>query len=100
VLGEALGAVAALEQERLALGDAAERLHQAARLTCKNQRRKRGQLLLDLGKRLLVGVLRHLQRRLAAPALGRPSLGHRMALHAHIRHACADCADLPVLRKR
>src|SRR5262249_19142760 len=58
VLGEAFGAIAALEEERLALGDAPERLHQVARLTCKNQRRKGRQLLLDVGERLLVGVIR------------------------------------------
>src|SRR4029078_13354630 len=46
MLGEALGAIAALEQEGLALGDAAERLHQVARLTGKNQRRKSRKLAL------------------------------------------------------
>ena len=39
-LGEALGAVAALQQETFAHGDAAERLLEVARLTGKNQRRK------------------------------------------------------------
>ncbi len=45
VLGEAFGAVAALEQEGLALGDRRELLLQLARLTCKNQRRKSRELL-------------------------------------------------------
>ena len=57
----------------------AERLHQVARLTCKNQRRKGRKLPLDLGKRLLVRVVGHLQGRLLAPALGRPTLGHDAA---------------------
>ena len=47
VLGEALGAVAALQQESLARGDARQRLLQLARLACKNQRRKGRKLLLD-----------------------------------------------------
>jgi pimeloyl-ACP methyl ester carboxylesterase len=51
MLGEALGAVAALQQEGLAGGDARQRLFQVARLTGKNQRRKRGKLRLDIGRR-------------------------------------------------
>ena len=47
MLGEAFGAVAALQQERLACSDAGQLLLQLARLTCKNQRRKGGELLLD-----------------------------------------------------
>ena len=62
VLVEALGAVAALQQESLAGRDARERLLQAARLACKNQRRKGRKLLLDRGKRRLVRIIRHLQR--------------------------------------
>ena len=51
VLGEALGAVAALQQESLAGGDARELLLQVARLAGKNQRRKGRELLLDVGQR-------------------------------------------------
>src|SRR5207244_6416135 len=88
VLGEAFRAVAALEQERLALGNAAERLHQVARLTGKNERREGRELLLDFGQSLLVRIIRHLQSRLLAPALGRPTLGHDAALrYAHPRYA-------------
>ena len=50
LLGEALGAIAALEQESLACGDAPERLLELARLACKNQRRKARELLLDRGQ--------------------------------------------------
>ena len=46
-IGEALGAVAALQQETLAGGDAAERLLQIARLAGKHQRRIARKLLLD-----------------------------------------------------
>ncbi len=58
MLGEAFGAVAALEQEGLACGYARKRLFQVAGLTCKNQRRKRGELRLDIGQRLGVGIMR------------------------------------------
>ena len=76
MLGEALGAVAALQQERLAFGDAPKRFFQVARLTCKNQRRKRGKLRLDIGQGFRVRIIRYLQHRLGAPAVGCPPLGH------------------------
>ncbi len=60
VLGEALGAIAALQQESLAGGDARELLLEVARLAGKNQRREGRKLLFHLGKRLLVRVVRHL----------------------------------------
>jgi hypothetical protein len=44
MLGEALGAIAALQQEGVAFRDIGELLLQAARLTCKNERRKAGEL--------------------------------------------------------
>ena len=76
VLGEALGAVAALQQEGLAGGDPRQRLLQVARLAGKNQRRKGRKLRLDLGQGLGIRIIRHLQHRLVAPAIGRPPLGH------------------------
>ncbi len=76
VFGETLGAIAALQQERLAFGDAPKRLFQVARLTCKNQRRKRCKLRLDIGQRPGVGIVGYLQNRLGAPAVGCPPLGH------------------------
>ena len=76
MLGEALGAVAALQQEGLAGGDARQRLFQVAGLTCKNQRRKRGKLRLDIGQCLGIGIIGYLLHRLGAPAVGCPPLGH------------------------
>ena len=75
-LGEALGAVAALQQETFAHGDPAERLLEAARLTGKDQRRKAGELPLDRFERGLVGVFRDLENGLLAPTVARPTLGH------------------------
>ncbi len=76
MLGETLGAVAALQQEGLACGDTRKRLFQVAGLACKNQRRKGGKLRLDIGQCLGIGILRHLQHRFGAPAIGRPPFGH------------------------
>ena len=64
MLGEAFGAIAALQQESLAGSDLRQRLFQIARLTGKNQRRKARKLRLDVGKRLGVGIFRHLHDRL------------------------------------
>ena len=76
MLGEALGAVAALEQEGLACGNTRQRLFQVAGLAGKNQRRKRGKLRLDIGQCLGIGIFGYLQHRLGAPAVGCPPLGH------------------------
>ncbi len=78
VLGKALGAVAALQQEGLAGSNPAERLLQVSRLARKHQRRKRGKLRLDIGQRLGVGIIGYLQHRLGAPAVGGPPLGHEV----------------------
>jgi hypothetical protein len=75
-LREALGAIAALQQETLPHGDLAQRLLQAARLTCKNQRRKARELPLDGFERGLVGIVGDLLDRPLAPAVARPTLGH------------------------
>ena len=69
VLGEALGAIAALQQESLAGRDLAERLRQVARLAGEHQRRKGRQLRLDRGQRRRVRIVRHLDDRLVPPAL-------------------------------
>ena len=81
MLGEAFGAVAALQQESLAGANARQLLFQVAGLACKNQRRKARQLLLHGRKGRLVRVIRHLHDGLFAPAIGRPTLGH-------IRYSC------------
>ena len=76
MLGEALGTIATLKQEGLACGNARKLLLQVPRLTCKNQRRKRRKLRLDIGQRFRIGIFGHLQNWLLAPAVGRPPLGH------------------------
>ena len=77
MFGEALGAITALQQESLAVGDTRQMLLQAARLACKNQRWERCELLFDVNQRLPVRIIRHLLDRLFAPTIGRPTLGHR-----------------------
>src|ERR671911_297868 len=76
MLREALGAIAALEQERLAGRDLRERPLQLARLTCKNERRKPGELLLDGLQRRRIGIAGHLLDGHLPPALRRPPLAH------------------------
>ncbi len=78
MLGEAFGAIAALEQESLAVGDAAERPLQVARLAGKNQRRKRRELLLNIGSRLPVrpDIPGTCRTGFLPPAIGRPTLSH------------------------
>ena len=76
MLGKALGAIAALQQEGFAVGNPAQRLLQVARLTGEHQRGEGRKLRLDVGERLGVGIVGHLQHRLGAPAIGCPALGH------------------------
>ena len=76
MLGEALGAVPALEQEGLARGDAGELGLQLARLSGEHERRKGRKLLLNLGERGPVGVDRNLLDRFGAPAVWAPSGRH------------------------
>jgi hypothetical protein len=78
MLGEAFGAVAALQKEGLACGYTRKRLFQVAGLTCKNQRRKRGKLRLDISQCLGIGIIGDLLDRLGAPAVGCPPLGHNV----------------------
>ncbi|MNQ39937.1 hypothetical protein D3C85_535760 [compost metagenome] len=75
-LGEALGAVATLQQEGTALGHLAELAAQLAGFAGKYQRRVTGQDLLDLGQVGGIGVVRLLLDRLASPAFGTPGLRH------------------------
>ena len=58
------------------VGDLAERLLQLARLACKNQRRKAGELRLDGLQRRRVRIGRHLLDRLVPPARRCPTLAH------------------------
>ena len=75
-LGEALGAVAALQQEGLPLGDLGQQPLEATRFAGEYQRRKVAELALHLGELVLVGIVRHLDDRSAAPAVGTPRVGH------------------------
>ena len=74
MFAEALGAIAALEQERVARGRLAERLFELARFAGKNQRRIAGKLALGLGQRRAIGIDRRLRDRLRPPAIRGPTL--------------------------
>ncbi len=67
MFGEGFRAVAALQQERIALGHFAQGALQLSRLAGEDQRRKPGDLLFDCGKRMLVGKGRNLLDRLGPP---------------------------------
>ncbi len=68
-LGEALGAVAALQQEGLAFRRAGELGRQAAGFAGKHQRRIDPQLLLDFLQVTCIRIVGHLLDRLAAPGV-------------------------------
>ena len=72
MLGEAFGAVPALEQERIARGDLGELLLQLARLTCKNERRKGRETAFDILEQGRVRIGRDLADRLVSPRIRRP----------------------------
>ena len=98
-LGEAFRAIAALEQERLALGDAAERGLQATRLTGEHQRRVVLKLLLDRSQSGGVRIHRHLLDGLGAPAVAAPLLGGIDSHHEpQIGNAGAPFQGRPVRR--
>ena len=79
MLGEAFGAVAALEQETLAFGDARQLALELPRLARKNQWRIARKLRFDIGQALAILIGRHLLGRLAAPAFRCP--GRCCGLH-------------------
>jgi hypothetical protein len=60
MLGEALGAIAALEQKGLAGGHAGKLRFEFTRLAGEHQRREGGELLLDLVELGLIGIDRDL----------------------------------------
>src|SRR5262249_16727065 len=76
VLGEALGAIAALQQESMPGRDPSQGLLEAARLAGEHQRREARKLPLDLGEGPRVRGLGKLVRRAASPAVPSPALGH------------------------
>jgi hypothetical protein len=74
MFAEALGAISALQQERIACGRLAERLLELARFACKNQRRVARELALGLGQRRAIGIGRRLRDGFGAPAIRGPTL--------------------------
>jgi hypothetical protein len=80
VFGEALGAVAALQQEGPALGDFGQLVLEFAGLAGEHQRRELAQLRLGRLQLGRIRIDRHLRNRLLSPALWRPSRRHRRDL--------------------
>src|ERR1700722_1725877 len=74
MFAEALGAISALQQERIARGRLPESFLELARFTRKNQRRITGKLALGLGQRRTIGIGRRLRDRFRAPAIRGPTL--------------------------
>ena len=83
MLGEALGAIATLEEECLAGGNLRQSAFEVACLACKNERRKARKLSLDLGQRLGIRVFGHLHDRLVPPRIRAPLPGI-----CELRHRC------------
>ncbi|MNX99731.1 hypothetical protein D3C86_1321970 [compost metagenome] len=75
-LGEAFGAITALQQKRAALGHFGKLTAQFPGFTGKHQRRIAGQRLLDLLQMRGVGILGLLLDRQGAPAVRAPGLAH------------------------
>src|SRR4051794_12583171 len=76
MLGEALGAIAALQQEGFSGRDARKLRFKVPRLARENERRKTRELPLDFGKLGRIGIDRVLLDRLGAPTVGAPSRRH------------------------
>ncbi len=74
MFAEALGAISALEQERVARSRLSQGFLELARFACKNERRIAGELALGLGQRREVGIGRRLRDRFRPPAIRGPSL--------------------------
>ena len=72
MLGEAFGAIAALQKEPVSGSDGSKLLLQLARLTCKNQRRKGGETGLGFLERSHVRIGWNLLDRLCPPGIRRP----------------------------
>jgi hypothetical protein len=64
VLSEALGAITALQEERIALCDIGQGTLELVRLTGEDQRRERFKPGFDRGERGIVRILWHLDDRL------------------------------------
>ena len=93
VLLEALRAVSALQQEALALRHVGQLLLEVAHLLDEHQRGIVAQIALHLFQRRLVRVLRHLEDRLAPPAVQLPRLSHGTLLRSQLLAFTLDHAD-------
>jgi hypothetical protein len=82
-VGEALGAVAALQQERPAGGDFGQLLAQGFDFAGEHQGQRVRQPLLDLGQRCRFIVVRQLRRRFIPPACRGPG---RLGVLHELRH--------------
>ncbi len=76
-VGEALGAIPALQQETLALSDLAQRGLEVASFAGEDERRIGRELPLNSLEDRKIRIFRNLHDRLAAPIIAGPSLTHR-----------------------
>ena len=90
MFAKALGAIAALQQERLAGGRHAQRPLEFARFSGKNQRRIAGQLALGVGQRREVGIDRRLRDGFHPPAIRGPTLVQHVPRHGQERQSAAS----------
>jgi hypothetical protein len=95
MLGEALGAVAALQQEAVAFRYIGEMLLQTARFTGKNERRIRCKLRFRCCHCRLIRIIRNLLDRFLPPTARSPILCHLAHLFQH--PARAGCLVLKML---
>ena len=93
MLFEALGAIAALQQEGFARGGGAERAFQFARFAREHERRIAGELTLDPGQRREVLVDRRLLDRLHSPAVRGPTLVRHSPFRPNARPKPAFCPE-------
>ena len=80
MFGEALGAIAALQQEGFARLNLGERLLELARLAGEHQRREAGDLPLDVAERGEIRIDGRLLDRLLAPGVRGPEVGSHIHL--------------------
>ena len=95
---EGLGAVAALEEERLSLGDGRHPGAQLVALAREDERRIRLELRNDCAQSLGVGVLGLLRRGQVSPGVASARAG--LSVHGHDVHITGSCrGSIPLLIK-
>jgi hypothetical protein len=93
---EGLGAVAALEQERLALGDGSQPGAQLVALAGEDERRIRLEVRDHIAQSLGIGVLGLLRRGQVSPGVA--SAGAGLSVHGHDLNITGSCrASIPML---